>query len=238
VKLALPPAFIYEWRRSRSTRSTIWLLALIVASAISTGVNELANGVDGGFLSGAVGHVSAAGPVAAILGAMAIGTEFRWNTIRQLFITFPRRYVILAAKIGVIAGLVAAASLLGSVVGTAFGVVSGDAVGSIPDWLGLSLRAMLVLIGWAVIAFGLAGLGKSTIVGVAVPIAVAFLVEVALLQVAPDGLLTAVLPFVNASEALSLQVPVGEAFEHLAVFWAWVLLSLGACLFVLGRRDA
>jgi hypothetical protein len=185
-----------------------------------------------------VGHATSAGPVAAILGAMAIGTEFRWNTIRQLFITFPRRYNILAAKIGVIAGLVAAASLLGSVVGTAFGVASGDPVGSIPDWLGLSLRGVLVLIGWAVIAFGLAGLGRSTIVGVAVPIAVAFLVEVALIQVAPDGLLMAALPFVNASQAVSVQVPVGEAFEHLAVFWAWVLLCLGACTLVVGRRDA
>jgi hypothetical protein len=94
---------------------------------------------------------------------MAIGTDFRWNTIRQLFITFPRRYDILVAKISVIALLIAAASLLSSVIATVIGIASDAAVGSAPDWLGLALRAVLALIGRAAIWFGLAGLRRGTI---------------------------------------------------------------------------
>ena len=238
MKLALPPVSVFEWRRCLSARSTRWILGLIVLAGVGVGVQGLATGAPGSFLSGAVGHVGQAGILAAALGAVAIGSEFRWNTVRSLFITFPRRYDILVAKIAVVAGLVAAASLVASVVGGALSFVHRGADESVLDWLGLSVRAVLVLTCWAVIGFALAGLAKSTIVGVALPLAIAFIVETILIQTTQSEILANLLPFYNASRAVSVDVAAGEAYEHLAVFGALALLCFGLCLLAVGRRDA
>lgn len=238
MRTALSPAALYEWRRCTSARSTKWLLGLVVLAGVIAGVQNLVSDSSGSFLSGAVGHASQVGLLAAALGALAIGPEFRWNTIRQLFITFPRRYDSLAAKVGVVVGLVAAASLLASVVGGALGFAHRSAAESVLDWLDLSVRAVLVLAGWTIIGFAIAGLARSTVVGVAVPLVFAYLFETIVIQTIQSETLANVLPFYNASQAVSVQRSTGEAYEHLAVFGIWVLICLGACTFVLGRRDA
>jgi ABC-2 type transport system permease protein len=238
VKTALPTASVYEWRRALAARSTTWVLGLILVVGIVLGLQGLSSGDSGAFLAGAAGHVGQVGVLAAVLGALAIGPEFRWNTIRALFITFPRRYDIFAAKIVVVAFLVAAASLVASVVGGAMGYVHRGPDDSVLGWLGLSVRGALVLVCWAAIGFALAALFRSTIVGIAIPVAVAFLVETILIQSTQSETVAALLPFYNAAESVSVQVATGEAYEHLAVFAGWALLFLGLSALVVGRRDA
>jgi ABC-type transport system involved in multi-copper enzyme maturation permease subunit len=217
-------------------RSTAWLLGLLVLAALVSGVQNLVSG-SGSMAAGAAMHAAQGGILAAALGAIAIGPEFRWNTIRALFITFPRRYDILNAKLGVVAGLLVATSLVASLLGGGLSAFS-DSGGSVLDWLDLSARAALVLIGWAILGFALAGLARSTIVGIAVPLVVAFLVETIIVQTLKSEALASVLPFYSAGRAVTADVPTGEAYEHLAVFGVWVLLALGLSLAVLGRRDA
>lgn len=238
MTLTLPPATAFEWRRIKSIRSTTWLLGLIVVPAVVGGAQNLGADTPAGLAAGAVRHVGEAGFLAAAVGAIAIGTEYRWNTIRHLFITFPRRYDILNAKLGVVAGLVAAASLLASLIGGALGAFSGVSTDSMLDWLDLSLRAVLVIVGWAVIGFALAGLAKSTIVGIAVPLVFAVIGETVLVQITASEAVALVLPFYNANQAVSTTLSTAEAYEHLAVFTAWVLLCWGVSNLVLGRRDA
>lgn len=238
MNATLPAASVYEWRRAAAARSTRWLLGLVLVSGVLLGLQNLSSGDPGGFLAGAAGHVGQVGILAAALGALAVGPEFRWGTIRGLFITFPRRYDILGAKVVVVALLVAATSLVVSVVGGAMGYVHRGPDDSVLDWLGLSVRGALVLICWAVIGFAIAGLFRSTIVGIAVPLVVAFLFETILLQSTQSETVTALLPFFNAAEAVSIQTPPAEAFEHLAVFAGWSLLLLGLGVLVVGRRDA
>jgi ABC-type transport system involved in multi-copper enzyme maturation permease subunit len=217
-------------------RSTAWLLGLLVLAALVSGVQNLVGG-SGSMAAGAAAHAAQGGTLAAALGAIAIGPEFRWNTIRGLFITFPRRYDILNAKLGVVAGLLVVTSLISSILGGGISAFS-ESRGSILDWFDLSVRAVLVLIGWAIIGFALAGLARSTIVGIAVPLVVAFLVESIIVQTLGSEVLASVLPFYSAGQAVSADVPTVEAYEHLAVFGVWVLVALGASLLVMGRRDA
>ena len=238
MTLTLPPATAFEWRRIKSIRSTAVLLGLILVPAVIGGLNNMASDTPGGLAAGAVRHVGEAGIFAAAVGAIAIGTEYRWNTIRHLFITFPRRYDILNAKLGIVAGLVAVASLLASLIGGALGALSGASTDSTLDWLDLSARAVLVIVGWAVIGFALAGLAKSTIVGVAVPLVFAVIGETVLLQITASEAVAMVLPFYNANQAVSLTLSTGEAYEHLAVFAAWVLLCWAMSNLVIARRDA
>jgi hypothetical protein len=74
VNLSSPAAVAYEWRRSVSTRSTLSLLVAILAVAILASVNNLMNGTSDLLVLGAASHVSLAGPLAASLGATAIGS--------------------------------------------------------------------------------------------------------------------------------------------------------------------
>lgn len=234
---SLPPALAYEWRRSMSVRSSIWLLALIVAFGLLASLNNVMNGTPGLLVLGAASHVSLGGPLAAALGATAIGSEYRWNTARTLFTTFPRRYDALAAKVGVVAGLAAVASLVSSVLGAAIGAFSGDVAGSMLAWSDLALRAILVVVGWVVIGFALALLARSTAVGLLVPIAAATLGEMILLQVTKSETVASLMPFMNASAAVSAQVASVQAYEHIAIFAAWAVVCLAAGMLVAGRRD-
>lgn len=237
MTLSLPPALAYEWRRSTSVRSTIWLLALSIVFGLLASLNNLMNGTPGLLVLGAASHVSLGGPLAAALGATAIGSEYRWNTARTLFTTFPRRYDVLAARVGVVSGLAALASLINSVLGAAVGAFSGDLTGSLLAWFDLALRAILVVVGWVVIGFALALLARSTAVGLLVPIAAATLGEMILIQVTKSETVASLMPFLNASAAVSTQVAPVEAYEHVAIFAAWALLCLAAGMLVVGRRD-
>lgn len=237
MTLSLPPALAYEWRRSTSVRSTIWLLALSVAFGLLASLNNLMSATPGLLVLGAASHVSLGGPLAAALGATAIGSEYRWNTARTLFTTFPRRYDVLFAKLGVVSGLAAVVSLVSSVLGAAFGAFSGDVTGSMLAWFDLSLRAILVVVGWVVIGFSLALLARNTVFGLLAPIAVATLGEMILIQVTKSETVASLMPFLNASAALSAEVASVQAYEHIALFAAWALLCLAAGMLVAGRRD-
>lgn len=237
MNLSLPPALTYEWRRSVSTRATAWLLALSVVFGLLASLNNLLNHTPDLLVLGAASHVALGGPLAAALGATAIASEFRWNTARTLFTTFPRRHDILVAKITVVGGLVAAASVISSVLGAAVGAFSGQATGSLLAWLDLSMRAVLVVVGWAVIGFALAALAKNTAFGVLVPVAAAALGEMILVQVTKSETVASLMPFLNASAAVSAQVVTPEAYQHVAIFAAWALLCLAAGVLVVGRRD-
>jgi ABC-type transport system involved in multi-copper enzyme maturation permease subunit len=234
----LPPPVVYELRRSRAARSTKWLLLLVVVTGAMAGSQSLASDTTNPLMSGAAGHAAQVGPIAALLGALAIGPEFRWSTIRQVFTAFPRRFDILAAKVGVAAVLVAAASFVASILGGAISFSHRAAGESVLDWLGISARAALVLIGWVIIGFALAALAKSTLVGVAVPLVFAFLVEIVIVQASGSDVVASLLPFYNANESVSATASVGEAYLHLGGFGIWVLLILGIAFLVLDRRDA
>jgi hypothetical protein len=58
-----------------------------------------------------------------------------------------------------------------------------------------------------------------------------------LLQVTRSETVASLMPFLNASAAVSAQVGTADAYQHVAVFAAWALLCLAAAVLVVGRRD-
>ena len=113
-------ALKYEWTRLRTLRSTWWLLgtSLAIAVLVAALLSQFVDTPDGYLVPALTGFASVTIPITGILmglvGAFAIGHEYRYGTIRVTLPVVPRRGVLLLAKVLVVAVwsvLVAAASL-------------------------------------------------------------------------------------------------------------------------------
>ena len=113
---------------------------------------------------------------ALILGALAVTSEFRYQTLTPTFLTQPRRGIVLVAKLLVLAvagALYGLAALVGSVGFGAtvlgfFGVSSG--LGDVDTWL-LLARVVLAMALWAVIGVGLGTLIPNQVASIVVVLA-------------------------------------------------------------------
>ena len=102
-------ALKYEWTRLRTLRSTWWLLGttLLLAGGVAALYAGLIEQSEGALLPALTALAGDAGPLVGILmglvGAFAIGHEYRYGTIRVTLPVVPRRGAIWAAKTLVVA---------------------------------------------------------------------------------------------------------------------------------------
>ena len=185
-----------ELRKMRSTRTNLGLLAGMIALTLLT---VLING----FVLSATelrGHddqhtlVSAgtSGALfAALIGVMAITSEFRHGTIRSTFVVTPGRGRVIAAKViasllmGIAFGLVA----IGLSFGVGYAILAGRGIDFALDTnhvLLLVLGTLLMTALWAALGVGLGAVATNQVFAVIGVIVWAFFVDNLIRAVVPD----------------------------------------------------
>ncbi len=247
-------ALRYEWTRFWTVRSTYIMLALslILSAGLSYLIVQTAQGMDSGGAPGLIDWFTSfsapmtfAAVLASVLGAQAIGQEYRFGLIRLTLTEFPNRITILIAKIlmVILAGvLVALVSYIGSWIGLALhGLPTPPAGVTVPDST-FFVRGIAFVVLWALSSFALAGITRQTAIGIAVPIVSGLIVENILIGFLSQKAewLVQHLPWSSAARWAGDQgfgnAPSG--WSALAVFGVWVGALVIAEVLVFLRRDA
>jgi ABC-2 type transport system permease protein len=114
-----------EWVKLRTVRSTTWaLLALLGVSAVFTALACAESHTEGGnpgnpgdsdIVLNSLAGILFGQMAAAVLGVLAITSEYSSRLIRTTLAAFPRRRTVLAAKTAVVGGVVTLCGLAASV---------------------------------------------------------------------------------------------------------------------------
>ena len=121
---------------------------------------------------------------AMILAAGAVGSEYSWGTVRLMATAASGRVRLMAAKLLVVGGLVAASALLAVAVGLIYSsiitVTNGGSdfsfvtPGFVRDQAESYGRTLFVMAPYVTLAFAIAAIGRSTLAGVGAGIGIAF----------------------------------------------------------------
>ena len=122
---------------------------------------------------------------AMILAAGAVGSEYSWGTVRLMATAASGRVRLMAAKLLVVGGLVAASALLAVAVGLIYSsiitVTNGGSdfsfvtPGFVRDQAESFGRTLFVMTPYVTLAFAIAAIGRSTLAGVGAGIGIAFI---------------------------------------------------------------
>jgi ABC-2 type transport system permease protein len=251
-------ALRYEWVRLRTIRST-WVLSLfsvllsglvaflVAKSTDHVGLSDYANVLIGGapFIS----------LFMALVGVYAYGHEYRHGTIRATLTAVPQRASVFLAKMFVVVSwsvLVAAVSI-----GMAWAVGTLTLGNKAPD-LSLSdsplprvlLGALLVVVVWALVGLGYAGLFRnvpaSIVVLLVLPLIVEPLLETLLSTdfMEPVKAVARFLPFTVAHAVTAVdrfELPTGAhilPWQGAATFGGFAVLVLALASVLFAKRDA
>ncbi|HEY6015744.1 MAG TPA: ABC transporter permease subunit, partial [Gaiellaceae bacterium] len=165
-----------ELRKMRSTRTNLGLLAGMVALVLLT---VLLNGLIGkeaelADLTNQFTVLSAgtsAALFAALIGVMAITSEFRHGTIRPTFVVTPHRSRVLAAKViaSVLMGLLFGIAAIGISFGLGYAILSGRGISfelATGDVLWLVLGTPVLTAAWAALGVGFGALVRNQVLAV------------------------------------------------------------------------
>ncbi|HEY6031365.1 MAG TPA: ABC transporter permease subunit [Gaiellaceae bacterium] len=165
-----------ELRKMRSTRTNLGLLAGMVALVLLT---VLLNGLIGkeaelADLTNQFTVLSAgtsAALFAALIGVMAITSEFRHGTIRPTFVVTPHRSRVLAAKViaSVLMGLLFGIAAIGISFGLGYAILSGRGIPfelATGDVLWLVLGTPVLTAAWAALGVGFGALVRNQVLAV------------------------------------------------------------------------
>ena len=251
-------ALKYEWTRFWTVRSTYIMLglALVLSAGLSflivQATQSASDPSQGGPPPGMIDWFTSfsapmtfAAVLASVLGAQAIGQEYRFGLIRLTLTEFPNRISIFLAKtvMVILAGaLIALVSYLGSWIGLALHGHPTPPTGvTVPDAT-FFVRGIAFVVLWALSSFALAGITRQTAIGIAVPIVSGLIVENILIGFFSEKATWLVehLPWSSASRWAGssdfVQGPSG--WSALAVFGAWVAVFFIVELVLFMRRDA
>jgi ABC-2 type transport system permease protein len=256
-----------EWTKLRTVSGTGWLLATIVVATVGVSVGAVVGPrcppgpiaacppVDTAKLAFTGGDLGQA--IVAILAVMALSGEFSTGMIRVTFAAMPRRLTVLAAKAGILTGLVlvagavaAAGSLLAGrliLPGHGFTAARGFTALSLAN--GPVLRATvgsvlyLALIG--LLSLGVAALVREAAVAIGVVLGLLYLFPIIATVVASDPSWQRHLEQIGPMQAgLAIEATTGlhslpiSPWAGLGVLAAWAAAALLAGGLLLGRRDA
>lgn len=262
-RAGLSGAMLSEWTKIRSVRSTLWSIAAMAGVAI--GLNAIINyfGVTRRWASMTEpnqasilhnplsqileGPMSVAQFAVAVIGVMAISSEYATGMIRSTLQAQPRRLTVFTAKFAVLGALMLvvgevlsfAAYVVGKAVISAHVPVSLDDPGVLRAVIGAGLY--ITVLAWFSFAFGLilrhtAG-AITTVLGL-------MLVISQLTQLLPGSWgahINAWMPTNAGRLILEQRVDPTEllsAWQGLAVFAGWTALLLLLGAYMLRKRDA
>ena len=256
-----------EGRRLLSTR--LWIWALVAALACGGGLVGLIGAIgpqnvdppmagldtaEG--VRSLLGLVTVTVVVPAALGAIAMTSEYRHQTISLTFLFVPRRWRILTAKLvvfaggGLVYGLVAATTAGLALYGTT--AARGVSVGlGVPTVLELLLRIAVAMTGYAVLGVAVGALLRNQVAALAVVIGYLYFLETAILTIPgasavypylPGGATASITDFGYLADAIAQQT--GNASGQLLpaaggalVLLAYTLLAAAASVALPLRRD-
>ncbi|WP_394614826.1 hypothetical protein JNUCC0626_33980 [Lentzea sp. JNUCC 0626] len=237
-----------------STRSPYWCSALAIV--LGVGLTAIfAAATDGPVPLGLtqIGSSQLAIAVVLVMAAIAVTTEYRFNTIRSTFLAVPNRTSALVAKTAVVAFI---AGVLGEII--AFGswgiakVISPSsdlAINTSAEWRHVAGVGLIYAVG-AIIAVAIGILVRQTAGAVAILLVWQMLAE-SLIGIIPKAgvKIQAWLPFQNANHFLSMGADSPEAggagidfklseWGSLGYFAGVAVALLVVALIVAKRRDA
>ncbi|HSK54069.1 MAG TPA: hypothetical protein VK908_02330 [Jiangellales bacterium] len=163
-------ALAFEAVRVRTIRSSYWLagLALLLGAlvALALGLATRNDPVDAALVGVGVTGGSQFSPLpfaavlVGILGVFATGHEFRHGTVQPTLLALPRRSVVVAAKLVVVALVGAGTAVAGLALNWMVTIASrGEAV-ALPD-VGVLVGYMTFVVLWGVLGAGLALLFRN-----------------------------------------------------------------------------
>lgn len=260
-RASLAGAIRSEFTKLRSVRSTYWtLLALLVVSlglgaAISGGSAADLNAHPGdkaGFDATQVSLIAffeLGQLVIAVLGALAITSEYSTGMIRTSLTAQPRRGVVYAAKAIVFTAVTLVVSLVLAFVAFFLGqaLLSGTGVSAtlsgtnvLRAIIGSALFVTLV----ALIAFGIGAILRHTAGAITTVIGVMFIIPI-LMQFLPHTWRWDIMRFFPDAAGQVISVTVGDGNEHLwspwgqfAVTAVYAAVVVGAGAYLFRKRDA
>ncbi len=177
-------ALRFEWVRLRTVRSTYWLLGMalllnaLIALAIGLATRSEESRAfesDGLLLTGATQFVPLpfAAVFAGIIGVLSVGHEYRHGTIRPTLTALPRRSVLIAAKLAVVAAVGALLAVASVALNWLVGLLTR---GEPPSLTGGATAAALVGYVAFVALWALLGAGATLLVRNVIGVIVALLV--------------------------------------------------------------
>jgi ABC-2 type transport system permease protein len=259
-------ALRYEWMRLRTLRSTWWLtgLSLLIAGLLGLFTLSLKGALtvtDYGDVvtGGGGGAIFLDSILLSMIGVFAIGHEYRYGTIRPTLSALPRRSIVVAAKVVVVAGYVFVVALIGLVLRYAISVVilghRLTDLGLFPSpmarvWIGSIVYTVI----FALVGFAFAGLFRNIPAAIVTVILLPLLVETIL-----RGLLglhvfhsirgfAKALPFSSGAQVFSYpsadngnsgdNLGLPSPLDGLLIFLAFLAIVLGLSWFLFEKRDA
>jgi ABC-2 type transport system permease protein len=235
-----------EFRKMRSTRTNLGLLAGMIGLTLLTvlvngfvlTVPEL-RGHDNQHMLLSAGTSGAL--FAALIGVMAITSEFRHGTIRSTFVVTPDRRRVIAAKVvaSLLMGIAFGLAAIGLSFGIGYAILSGRGI----DFALGTNHVLLLVFGtllmtalWAALGVGVGAVVKNQVFAVIGLIIWAFVIDNLLRELVPDvGRFTPVAASdsITAGFADYLLAPVAAGLLLLG----YVLAFVAAGTFLVARRD-
>lgn len=192
--------------------------------------------------------LSVVGGLAALLGVVTVGHDYRYGLLRAVLTAQPRRGFVVAARLAVLAGVAAAAAAAVSVLGAAVAWLTGRAPSADPATLRVAAAHVVLAVLWAWLGAGLAWVLRSSGGALALLLLGPLLVEPVLTVIAEtEGSpgargLVRWLPFAAARQALGRPLGPGPdtigALAGTAVFAGVTVLVLALAWLLVQRRDA
>jgi ABC-2 type transport system permease protein len=187
---SLSHAMAYEWTRIRTTRLAWYLAAVaVIATAVAAwAYSAIAMRVAGSTpvdpreaVTFVISRPSFAPVVAGLLGVVAIGSDYRYGTMRTTLLVTPRRGIALGAKALVAGGVGAGLALLNLLVAWAVAVKALDgrvtlSVGPL-DVVQLVAAETALAAGWALFGLFVAVLVRTQLIAVGLILTVPFIFE-------------------------------------------------------------
>lgn len=256
----LPDLLRSEWTKLRTVRSTYWTLLVMALAMVGLGALftaryriEPVSAADRAAFDPTAYSLSGlflAQLAAAVLGAMAITSEYATGSIRATFTAAPSRWMVLTAKVVVLGAVTASvgtiASFITFVVGQHILATKGlEAHIGDPGVVRAIIGAGLYLAVVGLLALGFGALIRRTAGAIAVVVTLMFILTglVAALPTTWQNAITGYLPS-NAGQAIvghtrfaaraALLLPPGVGF---AIFCGYAAAALIAAAVVLSRRD-
>jgi ABC-2 type transport system permease protein len=183
-----------EIRKMRTTRTNLGLLlgllALILFGVIAGAFNSEADLSSLELQRELVGNGAFAAVFAAMIGVMAMTSEFRHGTIRATFVYTPTRTLVLVAKVAASLLVGAGFGLLGASVALGTGVAmirtrGYDVLIDSADVRKLLLGTMLMSALWSALGVGLGALVRNQVIAIVGLFAWVFVVEILVFQYLP-----------------------------------------------------